>query len=104
MRFGSLATRFVFVPFLALSSTCFAQGLTGTIAGVVRDPSYAVVPDATVVCRDSDTGAEYQTSTGPDGYYRLISVPAGEYELLCLPLLLYKGDAGPCRAILRPIQ
>jgi arylformamidase len=29
-------------------------------------------------------------------------VPAGEYELLCLPLLMYKGDAGPCRAILRP--
>ena len=31
-------------------------------------------------------------------------VPAGEYELLCLPLLMYKGDAGPCRAILRPLK
>jgi len=31
-------------------------------------------------------------------------VPAGEYELLCLPLLMYKGDAGPCRAILRPLD
>ncbi len=31
-------------------------------------------------------------------------VPPGEYELLCLPLLLYKGDAGPCRAILRPMR
>ena len=30
-------------------------------------------------------------------------VPAGEYELLCLPLLMYNGDAGPCRAILRPL-
>jgi arylformamidase len=30
-------------------------------------------------------------------------VPPGEYELLCLPLLMYKGDAGPCRAILRPL-
>lgn len=30
-------------------------------------------------------------------------VPPGEYELLCLPLLLYKGDAAPCRAILRPL-
>jgi arylformamidase len=30
-------------------------------------------------------------------------VPAGEYELLCLPLLMYNGDAGPCRAILRPM-
>jgi arylformamidase len=31
-------------------------------------------------------------------------VPPGEYELLCLPLLMYNGDAGPCRAILRPLK
>ncbi len=31
-------------------------------------------------------------------------VPAGEYELLCLPLLIHHGDAGPCRAILRPLK
>lgn len=31
-------------------------------------------------------------------------VPQGEYELLCLPLLMWKGDAGPCRAILRPLK
>jgi arylformamidase len=31
-------------------------------------------------------------------------VPPGEYELLCLPLLMYHGDAGPCRAILRPLK
>jgi arylformamidase len=34
----------------------------------------------------------------------LANVPPGEYELLCLPLLMYKGDAGPCRAILRPLE
>jgi len=31
-------------------------------------------------------------------------VPAEEYELLCLPLLMFHGDAGPCRAILRPLK
>ncbi len=31
-------------------------------------------------------------------------VPPGEYELICLPLLIYNGDAGPCRAILRPLK
>lgn len=30
-------------------------------------------------------------------------VPPGDYELLCLPLLIWHGDAGPCRAILRPL-
>ncbi len=33
----------------------------------------------------------------------LAEVPAGEYELICLPLHLYQGDAGPARAILRPL-
>ena len=32
------------------------------------------------------------------------SVPPGEYDMLCLPLLMYHGDAGPCRAILRPLK
>ncbi len=32
------------------------------------------------------------------------NVPPGDYELLCLPLLMYKGDAGPCRAFLRPLK
>jgi arylformamidase len=31
-------------------------------------------------------------------------VPPGEYELICLPLLMYNGDAGPSRAILRPLS
>lgn len=34
----------------------------------------------------------------------LAHVPPGEYELLCLPLLIYGGDAGPCRAVLRPLK
>jgi arylformamidase len=34
----------------------------------------------------------------------LADVPPGEYELLCLPLLMWNGDAGPCRAILRPLK
>jgi arylformamidase len=34
----------------------------------------------------------------------MAGVPAGEYELLCLPLLMLGGDAGPSRAILRPMK
>ncbi len=34
----------------------------------------------------------------------LDGVPPGEYEMLCLPLPIYKGDAAPCRAILRPLK
>jgi len=31
-------------------------------------------------------------------------VEPGDYELICLPLRLDKGDAGPCRAVIRPIK
>lgn len=31
----------------------------------------------------------------------LAGVPAGDYELICLPLRIDKGDAGPCRVILK---
>jgi arylformamidase len=31
-------------------------------------------------------------------------VPPGEYDLLCLPLLMWHGDGAPCRAILRPLK
>jgi arylformamidase len=34
----------------------------------------------------------------------LADVPAGEYELVCLPLRILSGDASPCRAILRPLK
>jgi len=33
----------------------------------------------------------------------LDGVKPGNYELICLPLRLEKGDAGPCRAVLRPL-
>ena len=31
-------------------------------------------------------------------------VESGEYELACLPLRLEKCDAGPCRAVIRPLK
>ena len=33
----------------------------------------------------------------------LDGVKPGNYEMICLPLRMEKGDAGPCRAIIRPI-
>lgn len=33
----------------------------------------------------------------------LSGVKAGQYELICLPIRLERGDAGPARAILRPL-
>ena len=34
----------------------------------------------------------------------LDGVEPGDYELMCLPLRLERGDAGPCRAVIRSIK
>ena len=59
--------------------------------------------------KDGDNlGKVHQTLLGAGVYIledlALANVPPGDYELLCLPLLMYNGDAGPSRAILRPLK
>jgi arylformamidase len=34
----------------------------------------------------------------------MAGVEPGDYDLVCLPLRLEKGDAGPCRAVIKPIK
>jgi arylformamidase len=59
--------------------------------------------------KDNDSIVATHTTLLAAGIYimegcALGGVPAGDYEMLCLPLLLYHGDASPCRAILRPLK
>jgi len=58
--------------------------------------------------RDNDSIMATHKSLLEAGIYilegcALADVPAGEYELVCLPLRILNGDASPCRAILRPL-
>jgi hypothetical protein len=53
---------------------------TGTIFGVVTDPSGASVPNARVELVDS-SGDSHDTTTTEDGNYEFDSVPAGVYSL-----------------------
>src|SRR5712691_3592562 len=54
---------------------------TATLNGVVRDPSAAVVPQATVTLHNTDTGTERESLTNDSGLYVFVSVPPGEYVL-----------------------
>jgi arylformamidase len=58
--------------------------------------------------RDMENIGETHETLLKNGVYilemiNLSGVEPGEYELLCLPLRMERGDAGPCRAILRPV-
>src|ERR1700674_5103304 len=54
---------------------------TGTLAGVVTDPSGAVVPGATVTLIDTATSAERDTTTNETGRYIFLNIPPGNYNV-----------------------
>src|SRR5712692_7228261 len=76
MRFLPRVTCFLLFPIGA-----FAQSDRGTITGTVSDPAGAIVPGATVVARNMETAAPYQTTTTSTGNYTLSQLPAGIYDL-----------------------
>ncbi len=58
-----------------------AQTTMGTITGLVSDSSQAVMPGATVVAKNTDTGAEARTVSSSTGNYVLLNLPVGPYEV-----------------------
>ena len=69
---------------LALLSTAaalHAQTDNGSIVGIVKDPSGAVVPKAKVLLTNEATGVQSPATTNDSGYYVVNSVPSGLYSL-----------------------
>lgn len=71
------------VPLLLLASYLPAQGqtTTGALRGTVTDARGAVIPDATITIRNTDTGRTYTTKSNEAGAYYLPGLPPGSYVL-----------------------
>jgi hypothetical protein len=54
---------------------------SGTILGVVKDTSGAVVPEATVTIANIETGLSRTVPSGADGAFRAPALPVGRYDL-----------------------
>src|SRR5207244_8237243 len=54
---------------------------SGALAGVVTDPSQAVVPDSDVQLQDLAKGTTQSTKTDREGLYRFFFLPPGRYTL-----------------------
>jgi hypothetical protein len=69
-------------PFLLvlLVAPTWAQ-TAGSISGTVIDPSGSVVPEASMILRNTATGIQQTTQSNPDGGYAFPSVAVGQYEL-----------------------
>ena len=59
----------------------FGQTDRGTITGAVADPAGAVVANAPIQIKNTQTGAVYQAASSDTGNYTLPQLPVGVYEL-----------------------
>ena len=66
---------------LLVSFGAYAQSDTASMTGVVRDPSSASVPNATVIIKNEATGIERRTTTNENGYYIVSNLPPGFYTV-----------------------
>ncbi len=86
MRFRSSAfslTSLILGLFLVLSSSSFvsAQTSKGILAGIVRDPTGAVIPNVAITATNKNTGEVRTTRSLSDGAYRVDALQPGQYSV-----------------------
>lgn len=71
------------VVLIACASNAFAQAQASAadLGGVVHDPSGAVVTGVAVKARNVATNFTRETTTNNEGYYQIINLPPGVYEV-----------------------
>jgi hypothetical protein len=82
MRIGFRSVR-LFVASLSLlfcATVGWAQS-SGTIEGIVKDPSGAIVQDATIKIDNAVSGYSRSTTTAADGTFRFTNLPLNPYHL-----------------------
>jgi hypothetical protein len=63
------------------SSLAWGQLTSGSLTGVVSDPSAAVIPGAKVVFTDADKAYDYPGTTDGAGRYLITNLPPSTYEI-----------------------
>ena len=68
---------------LAAASVAFGQSQSNAadLQGTVKDSTGAAIAGATVTARNQATNASRTATTNDDGYYRIINLPPGDYEV-----------------------
>ena len=82
LKWVATVARFLMLMGLAVffAGAVWAQ-TAGNISGTVRDTSGGLVPDASVVIRNTATGIKQTTKSDAAGFYAFPSVAVGQYEL-----------------------
>ncbi len=67
--------------FLVLAAPLSAQTISGIIAGRVTDPQGKPQSSVAVTAHNPGTGRDFPASTDEQGYYRILEVPPGYYDV-----------------------
>ena len=70
-----------FVLYCSAGAILLGQAGTGTITGTVTDQTGAVVANATITAKNTETGVVYPTQSTGTGNYTLTQLPVGPYEI-----------------------
>jgi hypothetical protein len=76
-----LSSRLVLILVALLGASVLRADVTGSIQGVVRDRSQGAITGARLTITNVETNLKYEEITGPDGSYRVLALPAGNYKL-----------------------
>ena len=66
---------------LTAALPAFGQATTGSISGVVNDPSGATIAGANVSIRNVETGTTFNATTNESGEYNFPQIPPGTYTM-----------------------
>jgi hypothetical protein len=64
-----------------MAGVTFAQTTSGDLVGTVRDPSGAVIPNATITVTNEATGVAVSLTSGDSGEFRAGNLLPGKYDL-----------------------
>ncbi|MFY9742298.1 MAG: carboxypeptidase-like regulatory domain-containing protein, partial [Candidatus Sulfotelmatobacter sp.] len=69
------------VAALACSPICLFAAANGSLSGIVKDPSGAVIPAAKITLVNTAIRSEYTALSNGEGFYSFPALPVGHYDL-----------------------
>src|SRR6185369_276943 len=80
---GSFQIPALLMVLLLSASAAFGQANANAadIQGTVKDSTGAVVANATVTARNPSTNVSRNATTNDEGFYRIVNLPPGDYEI-----------------------
>ena len=67
--------------FLLIQNVLLGQAFTGSVSGIVTDPSGAVVADVAISVTDLQRNISFKTASNATGFYVSPPLPPGTYRL-----------------------